>query len=77
MDTIYLVGSIDHYIEDVLNGFATDDAGIRALVAQYRHEVYDDEPLIVVDRIVDRVIVTDDEGYQQMFYIHTLRRVQP
>ena len=76
MDTIYLV-AIGTYIADVFEGFATNEAEIRQIVANhYKGYPYIDTDKLNIDIDLEAGEVTVREEWDTTYYIHAIQRVE-
>lgn len=75
MYTIYLVAD-GPYLDDLLEGFATDEAGIRQIVANnYTKYSYIDTDQLDIEVDVEKGEVTVKEGCDTTFYIHAVQGI--
>ena len=77
MDTIYLV-TFSTYLEDVLEGFATNEEEIRQIVANHykRYQYIDTDAIdIRVNLLTKEVTIKEDWG-DDTYSIHTIQRVR-
>ena len=77
MDTIYLVAP-GPYLDDVLEGFATDEDDIRQIIVNHCRQYCFREPIgLDVDLETKRIIAHEEDDWTNTYVIHEIKRAKP
>lgn len=76
MNTIYMLGSVKGALIDVLDGFATNEAGLKRIAEQYAEDCCwrDIGELPIVVNIEERLVTIQELDYRHILHIHIVER---